>query len=593
MQNVKLVVVGDGGVGKSCMLIAYTTNAFPGEYVPTVFDNYSANVMVDGKPVNLGLWDTAGQEDYDRLRPLSYPQTDIFLICFSVERLSSLDNVKDKWLPEIKHFCPETPIVLVACKTGLDSSAKDRCISYEEGRAISKELGLNYAETSALNQYGLKECFDRSVSVKIISLENAKAQKSKSIFSIGSKKKNGLTLFPPIMPPAGRKAPWMEIESSVFATDWYKALQDPKFHDVTFLVEGTRRLHAHKLVLCAASKFFGKILASILPSNSTQLQEFNQIDSFSRDDLNAGKIEGICSVYDVGSTYGKDTIIEISADIKAKTFVRVLEFLYTGLPNIPEDASEEVLQDLRRASVIFKLPYLTTICDNIMREEEFLNPSIGTYLNDETGAKMKELFFNQNANADIIFNVEGDQIFAHKIVLCTRNDVMAAMLSGNFMEGNNESIAQVNIPHANKENFIALLEYLYTDHAPLEESTDLVGVLSLADENCQQRLVNLCELYISKEVDRACQSRIERAEIDVIGLLNTAHIFNAKQLVTFCLHFISTNFNAFSKRKEFAQLNPDDSKYVKENRWPPLNYLKEVEEYEKELSKKGEKCAVM
>ena len=77
-----LIFWGDFFFGFTCAVVRFFSQN--SEYIPTVFDNYSANVMVDGKPINLGLWDTAGQEDYDRLRPLSYPQTDVFLICFSI-----------------------------------------------------------------------------------------------------------------------------------------------------------------------------------------------------------------------------------------------------------------------------------------------------------------------------------------------------------------------------------------------------------------------------------------------------------------------------------------------------------------------------
>ena len=173
MQNIKCVIVGDGTVGKTSLLVSYTTNSFPGEYTPTVFDNYSVNVMADSKVVNLGLWDTAGQDDYDRLRPLSYPLTDVFLVCYSVLSPSSLQNVRTKWYPEIQHHAAGVPIVLVGTKVDLREDAAtlrrlhDRRlspVSTADGESLAAEIGASrFLECSAMTQQGLKQVFDEAI----------------------------------------------------------------------------------------------------------------------------------------------------------------------------------------------------------------------------------------------------------------------------------------------------------------------------------------------------------------------------------------------------------------------------------------------
>ncbi|KAF8174584.1 signal transducer [Pholiota molesta] len=168
----KLVVVGDGGCGKTCLLIVYAENRFPEAYIPTVFENYVTLVQHDSKLIELALWDTAGQEEYDRLRPLSYPESDVILIVFSIDFPTSLANVLDKWYPEVSHFCPSTPLLLIATKTDLRSdpttirmlSAQGQApITPEHGAAVAKDIGAGYKECSAKTGKGVKEVFDAAL----------------------------------------------------------------------------------------------------------------------------------------------------------------------------------------------------------------------------------------------------------------------------------------------------------------------------------------------------------------------------------------------------------------------------------------------
>ena len=116
----KLVVVGDSCSGKSYLLDVFRTNEYPKVYVPSVFEHYVADIRVDDKVVELALYDATGLENYDRLRALSYPNTDVILMCFAIGSPKSLENIPEKWVPEVKHFCPkDVPIVLVGNKLDL------------------------------------------------------------------------------------------------------------------------------------------------------------------------------------------------------------------------------------------------------------------------------------------------------------------------------------------------------------------------------------------------------------------------------------------------------------------------------------------
>lgn len=165
-QSLKLVVVGDGAVGKTCLLVVYAQGKFPTEYLPTVFENYKAKVKINNVEHNILLWDTAGQEELLNIRVLSYANTDVFLMCFSVVDKTTLDNIKEKWIPEVRDNTKKQPVfILVGLKTDLRASTDaDQCITKEVGESVASQVGAStYVECSSLKNEGVKEVFDTAI----------------------------------------------------------------------------------------------------------------------------------------------------------------------------------------------------------------------------------------------------------------------------------------------------------------------------------------------------------------------------------------------------------------------------------------------
>lgn len=184
-RRVKCVLVGDGAVGKTSLVVSYTTNGYPTQYIPTAFDNFSAVVLVDGQPVRLQLCDTAGQDEFDKLRPLCYTSADVFLLCFSVVSPASFQNVPEKWIPEIRTFAPHAPLVLVGTQCDLREDVKvlidlakyrERPVDPAEAMDCVRKIGaVTYVECSSLTQKNLKEVFD---TVILATLQNYSPHKS-------------------------------------------------------------------------------------------------------------------------------------------------------------------------------------------------------------------------------------------------------------------------------------------------------------------------------------------------------------------------------------------------------------------------------
>ncbi|KAI6650510.1 hypothetical protein LOD99_7561 [Oopsacas minuta] len=184
IQRFKGVIVGDSAVGKTCLLLTQMYKCFPTDYVPRVFSTFLESRIIDGKRVDYTIWDTlAPHKDYDHLRPSSYPDTQVVIICFSLICASSFENVQTMWIPELNIYCPQAPRILVGTKLDLRdddetiSLLKDKQfapISYSQGLEMMRDIGADsYIECSALTHKGVTEVFEETVRIAIATKFNA------------------------------------------------------------------------------------------------------------------------------------------------------------------------------------------------------------------------------------------------------------------------------------------------------------------------------------------------------------------------------------------------------------------------------------
>ncbi|CAH8476015.1 unnamed protein product [Heterobilharzia americana] len=189
----KIVVVGDGMVGKTALLSAFVNGAFQDCYIPTVFETAAKEIeLSDGRHLTLGLWDTGGQEEFDQIRQLAYPGASLILLCYAVDCPTSLENIVHTWLDEVKCYCPQIPLILVGCKADKRvvitsrkanhlsmNASQTTLIDPSDADKVCKQIGAQIViECSALTRSNVNSIFELAARI-ILDAEKETMRSSK------------------------------------------------------------------------------------------------------------------------------------------------------------------------------------------------------------------------------------------------------------------------------------------------------------------------------------------------------------------------------------------------------------------------------
>ncbi|KAK3749905.1 hypothetical protein QZH41_017361 [Actinostola sp. cb2023] len=556
--------------------------------LPSVLESFFINTTVNRESYIVTYWDTCTMRslndmhmDLIKLKPLEYENTDVFLACFDVSNPTSFQNISTVWVPEVKHYVPGTPLIVVGNKVDLRCHSKTavQMLSTAKGIELAKRLETEYCETSSFTGQGLREMIGialRKAVLSTVSLEK-KPKRKLRMFLTRPVKIFYTVVEPPSLPRQAPDEIVITIPTSAYASNMTTLLCSGCCADLTLkLMDVT--FQAHRIILCLASPVFldlllkGSVLSDQLIHLLTPQQK--QVNSSSVTNFEA--------------------------------FKHFLDFLYTFDCKPDQKTNQSVVKEMLKMAEIAKIPELAQCCENALNKQDYLNNRICNIANERRKQTMRELFLNKPLLSDVKFLVEGKRVYAHKAVVMARSDVMSAMLGGGFKEGSTDKegvdiqyrfagisnkyhfrVFQIRIEDTTEHAFVDLLEYLYTDSLP-RKSRDFRQLLVLSDKFCLPRLRALCELAIFNELKVEIRKKLHLSTETCRLVLHTllfAEAHNATQLYDWCNYIVTINFSDFEFHEDLTLLKPQDREKLANHRWPPVSYLKELEEYKRKTRK--------
>ncbi|XP_067289592.1 rho-related BTB domain-containing protein 2 isoform X2 [Pseudorasbora parva] len=641
VETIKCVVVGDNAVGKTRLICARACNTTLTKYqllathVPTVWaiDQYRvcqevlerSRDIVDDVSVSLRLWDTFG--DHHKDRRFAYGRSDVVVLCFSIANPNSLFHVKTMWYPEIKHFCPRAPVILVGCQLDLryaDLEAVNRArrplarpikaneiLPPEKGREVAKELGVPYYETSIVAQFGVKDVFDNAIRAALISRRHLQFWKS----HLRDVKQPLLQapFLPPKPPP-----PVIVIPPPPSTTEEHPArlLEEPLCADVVLILQEHQRVFAHKVYLAtASSKFYDLFLQDVKaeadgkqppgrepPTRAASFDMCESSDEENRVNLRAcisdGTLIGADSEGGRGvrllSSLGRAfisirretvqdpvtfisrpmTVVHMDPSVLLGPFRVVMRYLYTG----QLDEHEKDLMHIAHIAELLEVFDLRMMVANILNDEAFMNQEITKAFHVRRTNRVKECLA-KGTFSDVVFKLDDGSVQAHKPLLISSCDWMAAMFGGPFVESCTE---EVLFPNTTRSSMQAVLEYLYTGRFCSRPDLDTMELIILANRLCLPHLVALTELHTVTLLKESATMGTD-IDGDVLVYLEMAQFHCAYQLTDWCLHHICTNYNSVCRKfpRDMRTKSAENQEYFEKHRWPPVWYLKEDDHYQR------------